>query len=169
MKARKYLDWSGNVLTNDETFIVHGGVLMVIIRLLVFISSFLVSTSVAMAAHGEQHNVNSGNITALQVKELLASETKPVLIDVRSLPEYKFGHIPGAISVPSPAVKMLATRLPKDKSTLIIVYARGDSYLDVDRAFNTMLKMGYTNLKRFSGGILEWMDNHNPVKKGIRP
>ena len=83
--------------------------------------------------------------------------------------EYKYSHIPGAVNVPSPAVKMLSDRLPKDKSAQIIVYERGDSVLATERAVKSLEKMGYKNIRHFRGGILQWQNMHYPVNKGARP
>ncbi len=130
---------------------------------------FLIMKPVASAQHGTPHDTSAANFTAEQVREEMGGKSKAVIIDVRSIQEYKYGHIPGAIHVPSPAIRMLNKRLPKDKSTLIILYARGDEFSTVDQAFNALFKMGYKNLRRFPGGMLEWLDNHYPVKKGTRP
>ncbi len=130
---------------------------------------FLFTSTAAMGAHGEGNKAVSGVVTAAEVKEQMAGKNKTAIIDVRSLTEYKYNHIPGAVNIPRPGLKTLTSRLPKDKSTPIIIYARGDSHSDVDSAFNTLSKMGYTNVRLLRGGMLEWLDNHYPVHKGSRP
>ncbi len=134
-----------------------------------YLASFLLTANGALAAHAEGNKTASAVVTAPEVKAQMAAKNKVTIIDVRSLKEYKYNHVPGAINIPGPGLKTLTRRLPKDKSTPIIVYAGGDRFSPADSAFNTLLKMGYTNLKLFRGGMSEWLDNHYPVHKGTRP
>lgn len=64
-------------------------------------------------------------ITADEVQDWLGGKRKPVLIDVRTLEEYKEGHIPGAINIPAERISAERARLPKDKSAPVIFYCRG--------------------------------------------
>jgi hydroxyacylglutathione hydrolase len=125
--------------------------------------------SAALAQHGKGQDAVVAVVSAEQVKELKAGKGKVFIVDARSRKEYLYGHIPGAVNIPSPAVRAFPKRLPKNKSTLLIVYDRGDNFLAVDRATNAVVKMGYTNVRRFLGGMLEWTGKHYPVKKGARP
>jgi rhodanese-related sulfurtransferase len=130
----------------------------------------LFTASATMAAHGEGGKESPYTVvTAEEVKASLTGKNKVYIIDVRSLAEYKYSHIPGAVNVPSPAVKMLSNRLPKDKSAQIIVYERGDSILSTERAVKSLDKMGYKNIKHYSGGILQWLNMKYPLNKGDRP
>ncbi len=139
-------------------------------RLLVLFMVLSVFTATsAIGAHGEGNKSAGAVLTAADVKEQMTAKNKAAIVDVRSFPEYKYGHIPGAVNIPSPAIKMLANRLPKDKSAPIIIHARGDSFLATNKAFNAISKLGYTNIKVFPGGMLEWQDRHYTVKKGDRP
>jgi rhodanese-related sulfurtransferase len=139
-------------------------------RLLVLCMGLVVVTATsAIATHGEVGTSAGAVLTAADIKAQLTAKNKAVIIDVRSFSEYKYDHIPGAINVPSPAIKMLPARLPKDKSALIIIYARGDTLLTTNKAFNALTKLGYTNIRVFPGGMLEWHDRHYTAKKGDRP
>jgi len=130
---------------------------------------FLCTAVAAIAGHGAHENAPTVTVSAEYVKERAAGSQKTALIDVRSLQEYKAGHIPGAVNIPSSAVKMLKDRLPKDASTLIIIYARGDSHSPTDTAFNAVFKMGYKNLKLFRGGVRAWIGKKYTMKKGTQP
>ncbi len=137
---------------------------------ILFLTFLLVTATTAMAAHGDPHESASAGMSAMKLKEQLTGKNKPYVVDARSLKLYKRGHIPGAINIPSPAVKMLGpARLPKDKSALIIFYGDGENYSDITRALNRATRMGYTNGQVFGGGILEWTTMHYPVRKGARP
>lgn len=64
-------------------------------------------------------------VSAEQVKQWLDTGRKFAIIDSRTLDEYLEGHIPGAISIPAEHMKIKKTKLPKDKSTLLVFYCRG--------------------------------------------
>jgi rhodanese-related sulfurtransferase len=64
-------------------------------------------------------------INAEQVQGWMASGKKVLLIDVRSIDEYRAGHIPGAISIPAERVSAERARLPRNKGTSLIFYCRG--------------------------------------------
>lgn len=135
-----------------------------------FAMLFLFISSAAMAAHGEGGKDSPyAVISAEDVKASLTGKNKVYILDVRSLTEYKYSHIPGAVNVPSPAVKMLSKRLPKDKSAQIIVYERGDSILATERAVTQLEQLGYKNIKHYRGGILQWLNLKYPLNKGARP
>lgn len=59
-------------------------------------------------------------ITLDELRDLLASPRKIVLIDTRSRAEYEAGHIPGAISIPYAEVDARYRELPR--ATQIVTY-----------------------------------------------
>ncbi len=64
-------------------------------------------------------------ITAEQVQDWLRGRSRVVIVDVRTYEEYREGHIPGAINIPSERIATERALLPKDKSTPLILYCRG--------------------------------------------
>ncbi len=136
--------------------------------LVLFLAFSLFAASAGIGAPGGMEEESSPNLSAADVQEQLDYKSTTV-IDIRSIQEYRYGHIPGAINIPSPAVKILTPKLLKDKSAPIIIYARGDSYAPTDTTFNVLFNMGYRNIKIFPGGVREWLDNHYPVTIGNEP
>jgi rhodanese-related sulfurtransferase len=65
-------------------------------------------------------------IDAEQLKSRLQEKQKVILIDVRPEDEYQQAHIPGAINIRSDRMKEEASRLPKNKTTALIFYCRGE-------------------------------------------
>jgi hydroxyacylglutathione hydrolase len=65
-------------------------------------------------------------IGAEEVKSWMTGKRRVTLIDSRQPDEYQAGHIPGAINIPAERIKDEARRLPKDKTTPIIFYCRGE-------------------------------------------
>ncbi len=147
-------------------------------RLLALVAVFsLVTAPMAMAETGAGvHGPSAAKnpfpfMTAEMVKQEMAGAHRPVLIDVGSIQEYKSGHIPGAINVPAPAIRMQPARLPKDKSTRIIIYSGRENAgrERAQQAARAALSMGYTYLSVFPGGLPEWIQKKYPVKKGVKP
>lgn len=65
-------------------------------------------------------------IDSEQLKAWMHGKQKAVLIDARPADEYRAGHIPDAINTYAENIKAEAKRLPRDKTTPIIFYCRGE-------------------------------------------
>ncbi len=89
------------------------------------------------------------NITADRALELI--EEGAVLLDIRSMMEYKFGHIKGAISMPME--RMTMDMEAYDKSTPLIVYCFSGSRTPMSIAI--LKSLGYENVYDL-GGIAHW-------------
>ena len=86
-----------------------------------------------------------------ELETLLNSDEKPLLIDVRTLSEYKEGHIPGAMLIPHTEITDKPPAVGKDN--LIILYCRSGSRSG--QALRSLESLGYTNVVDF-GGIGQW-------------
>jgi rhodanese-related sulfurtransferase len=64
-------------------------------------------------------------IDAEQLRSYVTTNKKAVLVDSRTSEEYQQGHIPGAVNIMPDEMKAKASRLPKDKAALVIIYCRG--------------------------------------------
>ena len=93
------------------------------------------------------------NITPQQAKEIMETEKDFVILDVRTQEEYDEGHIEGAVLLPDYEVSAKAESVLPLKDQLILVYCR--SGRRSKGAAQTLVNMGYTNIKEF-GGILDW-------------
>lgn len=92
---------------------------MVKSRMFMFLLGFLFCITTAAVA---QYPI----IDAEQLKSRLQGKQKVVLIDARPEEEYQQAHIPGAINIRSDRMKEEAGRLPKNKTTALIFYCRGE-------------------------------------------
>ena len=81
----------------------------------------------APASNEARYSVEFTKDTLAVVKKNLA-DGKAVLVDVRSVQEWKRGHIEGSIFLPvdslrkKPDPKMLAQKLPKNKNTILYTF-----------------------------------------------
>ena len=67
---------------------------------------------------------NFESITAKQAQTLLMNDDNVTLLDVRTIPEYKRGHVRGARLIPLGKLEANLDKLEADKNKKIIVYCR---------------------------------------------
>ncbi|MBL8397341.1 MAG: rhodanese-like domain-containing protein [Candidatus Accumulibacter sp.] len=73
------------------------------------------------------------------------------------------GHIPGAVNIPDTLFDKQASRLPADKSTLLIFYCGGvDCMLSHNSAFKAE-KLGYPNIRVYAAGMPDWQARGGPL------
>ena len=92
-------------------------------------------------------------ISGVEAKALMDSESGYIIIDARTQEEYDQGHIPGAILIPEYEIADRAEKELPDKDQLILVYCRSGRRSKI--AAEELVKLGYTNVKEF-GGIIDW-------------
>ena len=83
-----------------------------------------------------------------------------VVLDVRPEPEYRAGHIPGALSAPLDSLEQLAPKLPRRRE--IVAYCRGPYCVYADDAVRTLRRRGVRAL-RLEDGFPEWARAGLPV------
>ncbi|MBR5239246.1 MAG: rhodanese-like domain-containing protein [Clostridia bacterium] len=92
-------------------------------------------------------------ITPQKAKELMETESDYIILDVREQDEFDGGHIPGAILIPYTQINAKAEAMLPDPDQLILVYCRSGRRSKI--ASESLVKLGYTNVKEF-GGINDW-------------
>lgn len=93
-------------------------------------------------------NFNQGDITFEELKQKVLQGA--VLLDVRSIQEYKEGHLNGAICIPLYEINKIINEIP-NKNQLIVTYCQ---YGGRSReAYTKLKKMGYTNIYNLFGGL----------------
>ena len=92
-------------------------------------------------------------ISGVEAKALMDSESGYIIIDARTQEEYNQGHIPGAILIPEYEIADRAEKELPDKDQLSLVYCRSGRRSKI--AAEELVKLGYTNVKEF-GGIIDW-------------
>lgn len=106
------------------------------------------------------HEVSPGDV----VKKVRSSEDI-ILLDVRTLEEYKEVHLEDALLLPVQELSQetLASlglgEAAKDKE--IILYCRSGARSQT--AYNIMKSLGYTNVKSVAGGMVHWQEDQYPL------
>ena len=96
---------------------------------------------------------NYMQITAKEAKNIMDNETDYIILDVRTEEEFSEGHINDAILIPDYEIADKAEEILTDKDQLILVYCRSGRRSKL--AADSLVTMGYTNIKEF-GGIIDW-------------
>ena len=117
-----------------------------------------------------KHNVNylhktvmggQPHVSAKKFKEIIASDEKFVLLDVRSEAEYKAAHLPGALHIERGRIEWVLPNIIKKTDRKIYVYCQ-----DGKRSgFTTerLLEIGYTNTSHIVDGFEGWATTGYPV------
>lgn len=112
---------------------------------------------------GDENIVIKG-LTIEQTYDLY-TKNMAAFIDARDQWEYGESHIEGAINIPEfsfepddPKVKQL------DKEQLYILYCDGDDCDISKRLAMELMKLGFTKVYVFLGGIYKWVDAGYPVE-----
>ncbi|CAG0944182.1 thiosulfate sulfurtransferase [Anaerolineae bacterium] len=101
------------------------------------------------------------NITAKELKAMLDSKEKVVLIDVRTPEEHREAHIPGSILMPLDTLQSV-TSLPEGGKR--VIYCRsGKRSL---KAVEILSAKGFKDLANLEGGINAWMSIGGQVVTG---
>lgn len=102
------------------------------------------------------------DISLVDLKQAMADKNV-VLIDCNGSESYAKGHIPGAIDLEAAGAD-LAKKLPNDKAALVVSYCAGPKCPAYKAGADAAAKLGYTNVKYFSGGIFGWKKAHEKVE-----
>ena len=99
-------------------------------------------------------NTITPEISTEQLEKILADRSEPVL-DVRFAQEYAIAHIPGSINIYEKEIETITQRFP-NKATPIVLYCNGPFCGKIKRVSGELVKLGYTNVKRYQLGLPIW-------------
>ncbi len=91
-------------------------------------------------------------ISIEELKQLIDSKGKYVLIDVREPHEVAHGMIPTAINIPMHFIQEKLRTLNKDERIIFYCKIGGRS----EHAMQFAREQGFTNAQNYRGSILEW-------------
>ncbi len=105
---------------------------------------------------------NFESITPQQAQSLLQNDNNVTLLDVRTIEEFKQGHIRGAKLIPLSVLEKNLDKLRADQNKKIIVYCRsGNRSVAASRILN---KHGFVPLN-VKGGIIGFMREKAEIVK----
>jgi hydroxyacylglutathione hydrolase len=83
------------------------------------------------------------------------------IVDVRGKTEFDEGHIKGAENIFVGTLPDNLYKISKDKP--VVIHCQSGDRATI--AYSILKKNGFNNVKNYSGGMGEWLDNNNPVIK----
>ncbi len=86
-----------------------------------------------------------------------------VIVDVRSMAEFKDGHIVNSINIPLNGFSNSIKQLEKHRDKPIVAVCRSGSRSG--SACGMLRKQGFENVKNLRGGMLAWESANLPVKR----
>lgn len=121
--------------------------------------------------YGYIPDVNDLNVELKRAEVITIDEFKAYLedpkvqiVDVRGESEYKAGHIEGADHVFLGTLQDNLNKISKDKQVVIHCQSGDRSAI----AYSVLVSNGFDQVKIYSGGMKEWLENGGPVVKGGR-
>ena len=114
---------------------------------------------------GEQTREGCENASVAHAHEhWLQGEASPIpftFLDVRTVEEYKQGHIKGAHLIPVQVLDKHLAEVPKDRQVYVYCHSGARS----SRAAKLLADKGYTKIENVVGGIEAWKAAGYPVVK----
>ncbi|HTH49565.1 MAG TPA: rhodanese-like domain-containing protein [Candidatus Limnocylindria bacterium] len=111
-------------------------------------------------------NVSQLSTTNLSTWLADTNRVPPVLLDIRTIPEFKVSHLRGAWQVdPSAPPEDTVNKVPKGRA--VVVYC-SVGYRSSDFAAK-VAKLGFTNVMNLEGSIFQWANEGRPLVKEGRP
>lgn len=93
------------------------------------------------------------HVSMNDIEEIMKENKEYIILDVRTVAEFKEGHIPNAICIPNETINENNLKSLPDKNQLILVYCRSGNRSK--QAAEKLKNLGYTNIVEF-GGIIDW-------------
>jgi rhodanese-related sulfurtransferase len=102
----------------------------------------------------------------MQAEELaqkIKSKQPPCLLDVRSGPEFRAGHIPGALHAPSWKILLRLAPLPEDKETTLVVTCEHGPRAQLAKLL--LERRGYRKVLLLDGHTAGWRRSGRPLER----
>jgi hydroxyacylglutathione hydrolase len=93
----------------------------------------------------------------------IQSKNPPTIVDVRTVFEFRKGHIPGTIHAPTWKILLMMARIPSDKDTELVVTCELGPRAQIAKG---LLKVfGYRNVDLLTGHMAGWRQARLPQEK----
>jgi phage shock protein E len=102
-------------------------------------------------------------VNSIQVDSILKTDSKLIVLDVRTRGEFTEGHVRGAINIDFHQPDALDRINKLDKNAKYIVYCRTKNRSGI--VVNNMVQNGFKTIYQMMDGIVGWNMNKLPVEK----
>lgn len=108
-------------------------------------------------------NKRGGQSVSTQQATQLVNREQAVIVDLRAQSEFNAGHIVDALNIPYTSLSSHLGDLEKYKEKPVILVCKMGQHSSA--AGKVLMKAGFTQVKRMSGGMAEWGNANLPVVK----
>ena len=103
------------------------------------------------------------NVSIQSLQEKQAANQNLLLLDVRSVEEFKEGHVRGAVNIPHTELDKIYQLLNRSQEKQRIVYCRSGKRAGI--VLDAMREKGLTDLYHLEGDMIGWKGAGLPVEK----
>ncbi len=101
------------------------------------------------------------DVTAAAARGILARDPKAFLLDVRTVDEYRQGHLRGATLIPLSDLERRIREVPRNRT--VVVYCAVGSRSRM--AAGLLARQGYGSVYNVSDGIVGWYRSGLPIER----
>ena len=94
---------------------------------------------------------------------LMNNNSEILVLDIRSVAEFKAGHIKGAKNIPAKDISNQLTGYTNFKDKPVLVYCNTGS--SVTSAIKSLKNAGFEHINNLEGGIAAWKEANMPLSK----
>lgn len=94
-------------------------------------------------------------ITTRELKKMMDTDERFVLVNVLDYGAYEQEHICGSINVPLADIEKNAREI-LDKDEQVVVYGSEPGCVETTQAAEKLASLGFRDVVRYEGGMLEW-------------
>ena len=124
----------------------------------------LMAMGVGACSQGES---DAPEMSAGELSARMASEARPVILDVRTQKEYAAGHLPGAINVPHKTLPGRLVEILAFRDREVVLYCeRGKRSV---MATAVMREAGFSSVWHLQGHMVGWRGQGLPEREGTDP
>jgi len=133
-----------------------------VLKFLIFVRNLVVLLGLISVATVQAAVFDYKVMTAPELKRKMERNEAFYLIHSLSRIEYQIQHIPNSINIPVDEMEY-TDFLPQDKQETLVFYCMGKNCKYSEHAAEKAIRMGYTDVYRFVGGIPEWRRYDYPM------
>lgn len=131
-------------------------------RLLPFFLGAFLSVQV-VSCNAVEKIVGIENISQTNLLSQLETKKPPLILDVRSPPEYDAGHIPGAINIEFRQLQKRIEEIQQFQDSTVVVYC--ETGIRAQFAEIALSQAGFKSILHLEGHMSAWRSNSLPIEK----
>jgi rhodanese-related sulfurtransferase len=124
----------------------------------------LIAALASLTACADESAANDAPVQPEALAALLASESAPLLLDVRTPEEFAQGHVPGAKLVPIQELEARLGELDAYKTRGVVTYCEVGGR--ASRAADLLRANGFSGVRQLDGSRKRWREEKREVATG---